>query len=155
GVANEVAFYADHGVAVGIEIEVVDRAFDARPDALTALAWDDPSALDAIDATLDTLFEAVGGKVSYLSLGREADLYCAMHPADTAALTAFATHAVAHAHARASTVHAAMGVSLDGASGGGATAAALLALGDRVLVSYFPGLEVGVAAPVTGVAAAL
>lgn len=152
--AQRVGFWTSHGKRVLVDVALVDRAADGRPEAVAKLAWDDVASQQALDATLDALLDAAGPGVSYLTLGRDVDTFLAAHGSERTAFEALAAHAFGHAkqHAMASPdLRLGIGFSFAGATKPDASIAALWGASDVAVVSYAPGLDAGAAGPSSAV----
>lgn len=152
------SFLVEHGQAVVVNLAYVDRAADGRPDDMRAKPWNDPAALDALDALVDTVVDRIGDDLSGLTFGRDVDVYLSQHPSERAGFRGFAVEACAHAKARLAG-RARLGVGV-GFSFAGATTpdpihGPVLAACSAAVLSYMPGLGGTDAVPASAVAGAV
>ncbi len=135
-------FYTAHDRRVLVNLAVVDRLADHRPAALADAAWNAPQTMDAIHQALDTVFEAGGAAVRFVTFGRDVDLYLAAHPIERSAFVAFAKEACAYARGHTGAApDLAVGVAFSPAAPKSEPSfAQLLEAEDIVAFSYFPGL---------------
>lgn len=152
--AQRVVFWTEHGQRVLVDLALVDRAADGRPDAVAALPWDDAATQLALDTTVDALLDAAGPGLSYLTFGRDVDAFLGAHAADRAAFEALAAHAIGHAKAHAMAppeLRLGVGFSFAGATKPHPSVSPLWAASDVAVVSYAPGLDDGAAGPASAV----
>src|SRR5262245_12089753 len=90
-------FYGKHGMRVLMNLALVDRAADGRPAAFKTLAWNSPLTRGALDKVITDLLLSFGAELTYVTFGRDVDIYLAEHPGERAALTELAAHACAFA----------------------------------------------------------
>lgn len=136
--------HADHDVRLLVELAVVDRAFDARPEGLDAVPWDDPSVEAAALASIDTMVAAAGDTLLAVSLGRDVDVYLERNPAEQVALVALLTAAVDHTRSSVGPeVHVGVGLTSGVLDDPSAAVDELVALGDAAILSHRPGFELG------------
>jgi len=158
-VAAEVAFYTQHKRTIIVNLAVVDRRADARPEELTMLAWDAPEVFAAADATLDSLLQKIGPDLSGLTFGRDIDVFIEAHPDQRAAIEAFTSHVSAFAKTHASAppeLKVAAAVSFEGlVTSPSPSLEVLLSSSDIAAISYIPGLAEGGVAPASEVATQL
>jgi hypothetical protein len=150
-------FYAAHHRRVLVNLAVVDRLADHRPASLADAAWNAPVALEAVHQALDTVFEAGGDAVRFVTFGRDVDLYLAAHPLERAAFVTFAKEACAYARGHAgAAADLAVGVAFSPAAPKSEPSfAQLLEAEDIVAFSYFPGLGTYEADATSGVVATI
>ena len=157
--AAEVAFYTQHKRTIIVNLAVVDRRADARPEELTMLAWDAPEVFAAADATLDSLLQKIGPDLSGLTFGRDIDVFIEAHPDQRAAIEAFTSHVSAFAKTHASAppeLKVAAAVSFEGlVTSPSPSLEVLLSSSDIAAISYIPGLAEGGVVPASEVATQL
>jgi hypothetical protein len=142
--ASDVAFDVAHGARVVLELDVVDRLSDGRPNALAGLAWDDAQLVAALDERIDALLAASGTGVDALVLGRDVDVFLAEHEPSRGSFEVMATHALEHVHASAASppgLRVGVGFSYEGAAAPDPSFALLRDGSDLVPLTYVPGLS--------------
>jgi len=142
GLAKRIAFYEANEKRVLVNLAIVDRLADQRPAAIKGTAWNSAASLDAAHQAIDTIFEAGGPTIRFLTFARDADVYLAAHPAERSAFVSFIKDACAYAKGHSS-------AAVDFAAGGALSSAApksepsfadLLDAGDVIAFSHLPGL---------------
>lgn len=132
-----------------VGIEVISTNLKEFPADLAQLPMDDPLVMSRFRALLDAVIGVRTGRVQYLSIGNEVDVYLTQHPAELAAYKAFFRDASQYARSLDPAIQVGLTARADGALGG---AAAMLqdlnALADVVMMTYYP-LELGVGGAVT------
>ncbi len=146
--ASEAALYAGSGKLVVLNLAVIDRLADQRPDDLADLAWDDPLVAARLDQTVDALlaaFSASPGALAYLTFGRDVDLYLAQAPGERQGFAALASHALGYAgdHPAAPGLGVGVGFSFEGATAPDPSFVDLRGASDVAVLSYLPSLEGG------------
>jgi hypothetical protein len=158
GLSAEGAFFTSHGQLVVLNITMVDRAADGRPDALAGKAWDDPASFAALHDVIDGAVARLGTNLAGLTFGRDVDVYLAKHPSERPALRAFAAEACGHARQRVG-ASAPLGVgvafSFEGATTPDPSFAPVLAACSAAVLSYMPGLGGSNVAPASAIAGAV
>jgi hypothetical protein len=155
--SQRTALYGKHGLRVAVNLAVVDRVVDHRPEELAGKMWNAPETLAAMQSAVDAIFEASGDEVAFLTFGRDVDVYLAAHPGDRSGFVAFAKDACAYAKSHADAPDdLRVGVAFTTAAPKAETAyTSLLDAEDVVAFSYMPGLGTFEADAASGVAAAI
>lgn len=127
---------------VAFTLALVDGALDGRPDALAGGSWSSTASKEALDASIDAVFDAFGDDLVVLSLGARVDRWISIHEEDEAGMQELLEHAIDHARDRGrEELLIGVGVSGDGAVAASGPAVALRELGSATMVSLFPGLH--------------
>lgn len=155
--AKRTDLYADHAIRALVNLAVVDRAVDHRPAAIAAGAWSSTATLAAMRAAVDAIFGSSGDELSFLTFGRDVDVYLAAHPSERDAFIGFAKEACAYAKGHpGAPADLRVGVAFSPAAPKAETAfTALLDSEDVVAFSYFPGIDSFDSDASLGVAAAV
>ncbi|MBW2529808.1 MAG: hypothetical protein JRI23_36870 [Deltaproteobacteria bacterium] len=136
----EVASYRARDLAVVLNLLVIDRYADHRPPAVAGLAWNAPATVTALEATVDTLLDALGAQLHALVLSRETDAYLVANPEQASGLVELMSAVILHAEAYADgEPRSGVGLSFVGLSPSAAYRQ-LLELGQLAVWSYQPGL---------------
>ena len=139
---KRLAFYAAHDRRALVNLAVVDRLADRRPAPIAGAAWNAPATFDLLHKALDTVFDAGGDAIRFVTFGRDVDLYLAAHPAERGAFVAFAKEACSYARGHSgAAADLGAGVAFSPAAHKSEPSfAELLDAQDIVAFSYFPGL---------------
>jgi hypothetical protein len=81
-----------------VGIQMINTLVKDVPDDLRAVPFDDPRMLDRFTQLLTRIAPLLRGRVPYLSLGNEVDVYLEKHPEETAPLMAFLDKSIALTH---------------------------------------------------------
>lgn len=139
---KKMAFYAQHGKRVALDLAVVDRLADHRPASIGGAAWESAEAIAAMQTAIDALFAASGDEVAFLTIGRDVDVYLAAHPRERSGFITFAKQACTYAKQHADAPKGLqVGVAFTTAAlKGESTFAVLMDVEDVVALSFFPGM---------------
>jgi hypothetical protein len=151
-------FLVAHGQSVVVNVALVDRAADGRPDDLRTRPWNDPASLEAVDALVDALVDRLGPDLAGLTFGRDVDVWLAQHPSERAAFRALVVEACTHAEKRlgpTARLGVGVGFSFEGATAPDPIFAPVLAACGAAVLSYMPGLGGTEAVPASAVAGAV
>ncbi|WP_458232216.1 hypothetical protein [Roseateles sp. P5_E8] len=123
-----------------VGLQPINTLYRDLPADLVGRAFDDPVVKQRFRALLDRVVGLNVGRIQYLALGNEVDIYLAAHPAELAAYTAFFRDAASYAR----TLDARLKVGVTGTADGvlGANADLLAGLNnagaDVVMLTYYP-----------------
>ena len=123
-----------------VGIQPINTQYRDVPADLVGRAFDDPVLIARFHALLDRVVGQNRGRIQYLSLGNEVDIYLGAHPAELAAFTTFMRDALAYTHG----LDPAVKVGVTGTGDGllGDKAALLKQLNDAgtdvVILTYYP-----------------
>ena len=81
-----------------IGIQPINTQYRDVPTDLVGKAFDDPVLIARFHLLLDRIVGQNRGRIQYLSLGNEVDVYLGTHPAEVAAYITFVKDAVAYTH---------------------------------------------------------
>ncbi len=124
-------------IYVGIQpINTIPREV---PADLSGVAFDDPQMLARFRSLLDQLLTLFAGRVTYLSIGNEVDVYLEAHPDELTAYRAFYAAAVSYVHSRDPAIKVGVTATFSGATGSaGAMMSSLNQLSDVIMITYYP-----------------
>lgn len=81
-----------------VGIQMINTLVKDVPDDLRAVPFDDPRMLDRFTQLLTQIAPLLRGRVPYLSLGNEVDIYLEKHPEEIAPFMVFLDKSIALAH---------------------------------------------------------
>ncbi|MFZ1625789.1 MAG: hypothetical protein WAU48_13535 [Gammaproteobacteria bacterium] len=124
-------------IYVGIQpINTIPREV---PADLGGVAFDDPQMLTRFHSMLDQLLTLFAGRVTYLSIGNEVDVYLEAHPDEVTAYRTFYAEAVAYVHSRDPAIKVGVTATFSGATGSaGVIISSLNQLSDVIMLTYYP-----------------
>jgi hypothetical protein len=124
--------------AMELNIKLIDTASVQMPDDLAGQPFDSAETKSRFHALIDTIKPALGGHVTYLSIGNEVDIYLNGHPSDWPRYIAFYQDAVRYVHSVLPGVKVGVTTTYDGARGTAQRVAQLNASSDVVILTYYP-----------------
>jgi hypothetical protein len=137
---KQIAFYANgHARKLALGIDVLDMTIRVLPDDLMDERFDSPRMLARFTALLDAVLPLLEGRVSYLSIGREVDVYLGYHAEEWIAFQIFYEAAMTHTHSAAPLLAVGTATTFRGASAAAAPLVAELnASSDVLILTYDP-----------------
>jgi len=120
--------------AVLLTIKVIDTTVKAVPSDLAGSTFDSAALVGRFHALLDQLRPALAGKLRYLSIGNEVDVYLGAHPEAMEPYRRFLADAVGYAHTLFPGVLVGVTSTYDGAR----RVSTLNDLTDVVVLTYYP-----------------
>ncbi len=139
-VAENLDFYGvDRPSTIYVGIQPINTIPREVPADLTGVAFDDPQMLARFRNLLDQLLTLFAGRVTYLSIGNEVDVYLEAHPDEVTAYRAFYAAALAYVHSRDPDIKVGVTATFGGATGSaGVVMSDLNQLSDVIMITYYP-----------------
>ena len=131
---DAVASAAGRGNAVLLTIKVLDTTVKAVPSDLASSTFDSAAMMGRFHGLLSDLQPGLAGKLRYLSIGNEVDVYLAAHPEALEPYRRFLADAVAYAHQLFPGVLVGVTSTYDGAR----RVSTLQELTDVAVLTYYP-----------------
>lgn len=137
--AKGVEFFRGRGSTLLVGIQVINTTVRETPPDLHRVAFDAPQMKARFHALIDALAPILGGRVAYLSIGNEVDVYLAL-TGEWDAYRDFYEDAASYARGRLAGVRVGVTVTYAGGVAGAAATQvkALNAASDVWLVTYYP-----------------
>lgn len=120
-----------------IGLQVINTVPRDVPSDLASTAWDAPAMRSRVKALLDQLASGLRGRVTYLSIGNEVDVYLAA-TGEWAAYKVFLEDVAAHARATWPGVKVGTTLTFTGAQAHPTEAAQLTSACDLLIFTYYP-----------------
>jgi hypothetical protein len=128
-----------HGMVELVGLQVINTTARELPAELQALAFDDPAVTLQFHALLErVLTPANRGRIAYLSIGNEVDVYLRAHPAEWQRYKLFYEDALQYAHALDPSVKVGVTGTIDGVMQSPSELTDLNAQSDVMILTYYP-----------------
>jgi hypothetical protein len=122
-----------------VSVRVVTTTVRTMPGDLEKLDFDDRRVLERIDGVIDALAShELAGKIDYILLGQESDVYLARHPGDVKAFTSFLRHAAERIRAKLPNAKVATTITFGGMQTQADVTGPLIDASDLAVVTYYP-----------------
>lgn len=123
-----------------VGLQLINTLYRDVPADLVGRAFDDPLVKQRFRALLDHVVGAHVGRIQYLAIGNEVDVYLGAHPEELDAYTTFFRDAAGYAHTLDANVKVGVTGTADGVLGQHADLLATLnnAGADVVMLTYYP-----------------
>jgi hypothetical protein len=122
-----------------VNLKVLDTTSKSTPTFLTNTAFNTPAMKTEFHHLIDHLAPHLKGKVKYLSVGNEVDVWLSQHPDQWSAYTDFFTDAVSYIHTTLPGIQVGVTSTYDGYMGPDRTHLATLnATSDTWIATYYP-----------------
>ncbi|MBE2184540.1 MAG: hypothetical protein IAE89_14010 [Anaerolineae bacterium] len=119
-------------------IQPLNTTDKETPDDLMDLPFDDPIMIARFEAFLNQLLPLFDERIRYFSIGNEVDVYLGNHPEEWSAFTTFYSAAANYARERAPWLQIGVTVTYGGIQAFPEEVAALNAVSDVLIVTYYP-----------------
>ena len=127
------------GAGVLFGLQMVNTTQKELPEDLQEVAWDSDAMKQRVVGIIDRVVPLMArGRVQYLSLGNEVDVYFAAHPDELAAYGRLMEHAMAHVRTVYPHVKTGVTVTFDSVRTDAAMVVALNRASDVFMLTYYP-----------------
>lgn len=137
--ARRVGLFSDRGLTILVGIQVVNTTVKETPPDLGGVAFDSPEMKNRFHALIDALVPILAGRVAFLSIGNEVDVYLAA-TGEGDAYREFYEDAVNYTHGALPRVSVGVTATYGGGVAGPAAplVKALNAASDAWILTYYP-----------------
>jgi len=128
-----------HDMQQFVGLQLINTTQREMPADLTDAAFDDTRVIQQFELLLDKLLDANPGKIRYLSIGNEVDVYLRAHPEEWTPYKSFFTAIVAYVHEKAPAIEVGVTATAEGAlTLSTAELQDLNDVSDVVMLTYYP-----------------